>query len=137
MRSACPRGGGAPSNLSVAKSYVSGARLVARPCQNTGAHDAGADREDAKSDEEAPCVVAIAVGSSASTVVVDRSAARRSPTVHLWHVSFARARVAQRVDVIDTVYQVRAVEWPVRATASRANTPRRSRGPGDRVLVHA
>jgi hypothetical protein len=41
--------------------------------EKTGTHHSGTDGDEAEGDEEATCVVAIAVGSSATAVVVDRS----------------------------------------------------------------
>jgi hypothetical protein len=43
--------------------------------EKTSTQHAGADNDEAEGDEEVTCVVAIAVGSSATAVVVDWSAA--------------------------------------------------------------
>ena len=43
--------------------------------EKTGTQHARADHDEAEGDEEVPCVVAVAVGSSATAVVVGRSAA--------------------------------------------------------------
>ena len=43
--------------------------------EKTGTHHSGADSDEAEGDEEPACVVTIAVGSSATAVVVDWSAA--------------------------------------------------------------
>ena len=43
--------------------------------EKTGTHHSGTDGDEAEGDEEATCVVAIAVGSPATAVVVDWSAA--------------------------------------------------------------
>jgi hypothetical protein len=43
--------------------------------EKTGTHHREADGDEAEGDEEATCIVAIAVGSSTTAVVVDRTAA--------------------------------------------------------------
>jgi len=43
--------------------------------EKTGTHHTCTDHEDAEGDEEAKCVLAIAVGSSATTVIVAPSTA--------------------------------------------------------------
>jgi hypothetical protein len=44
--------------------------------EKTGTHHSEADGDEAEGDEEATRVVTIAVGSSATAVIVDRAAAR-------------------------------------------------------------
>ena len=50
-------------------------RRAPRLGEKTGTHHSEADGDEAEGDEEATCVVTIAVGSSATAVVVDRAAA--------------------------------------------------------------
>jgi len=92
--------------------------------EKTGTDHTCTHRKDAKGDEEAPCVVAIALGSSATLVVVASSAARRSAAFHLRFRFFGRARDALRGGVIDAASDMRSVGWLVPATPARASTPR-------------
>ncbi len=106
--------------------------------EKTGTHDPCTDGEDAEGDDEATCVVAIAVGSSATAVVVAWSAAGRSPALHLRLALFGRARDGPRGGVIGIAASVmgwfgsRVPSMPPWACARG-----RSRGTGGRVPVHA
>jgi transposase-like protein len=112
-------------------------RRASGPGEKTGTHHRCADGDQAEGDEEATCVVAIAVGSSATVVVVDWSAARRSAAAFRLRLELFGANDSPRVFVIDNA--ARDMWWLgslVPSTTPWASTRGRPRGFCRRVLVH-
>lgn len=106
--------------------------------ETTGSHHTCTDGEDAEGDEEAECVLAVAVGSSATAVIVAPSAARRSAAaLHLRLGLFGHTRGGLRGCVIrNTASDMRCPGSFVRATPPWARTLGPSHRPCDRP-VHA
>jgi hypothetical protein len=113
-------------------------RRTPSPREKTGTHHSGADGDEAEGDEEATCVVAIAVGSSATAVVIDRSTARRSASARgLCLGLFGRANDGPLGDVIgNAASDMCWLGSLVLSTPPRADTHGRPRGLGRRALVH-
>ena len=105
--------------------------------EKTDTHHTCTDREDAEGDEETPCIVATAFGSSVTAPVVAWSAVRRSAAFHVRRGLLARARDTPRRGVIGDA--ARDVRWlgSLMPSPPSATTPRRPRGLGGRVLIHA
>jgi hypothetical protein len=105
--------------------------------ETTGADHARAECDEAQSDQKETRVVAIAVRASAPTVIVDRSAARRSSAALRPRLgSFDRGIGRPCQPLLDRVARNMRLGRRVSATARWANSPGRPRGLGRRVLVH-
>jgi hypothetical protein len=107
--------------------------------EKTGTHHRCADGEEAEGDDEVTCVVAIAVGSSATAIVVDRSSARRSAAAFRLRLElFGRANDSLRGGVIGTAARdMWLLGSIVPSTTPWANTRGRPCGLCRRALVHA
>jgi hypothetical protein len=87
--------------IEVGEKQLRSVRRASAPSEKTGTHHRCADGEEAEGDEEVTCVVAIAVGSSATAVVVDGSSARGPAAAFRLRLDlFGRANDSLRAGVI-------------------------------------